>query len=127
MEKHLARTPIDDGLSEEQRKQFSGAEEQWVKTFQRLSDSFDENAKVDQPTSLKGLVELFEGEDDAILQAWGKMLYKRDDGVDGGAESIRQFYDLFPPFRAMLIAMLVQQWERCFRGRQNRAIFSCGP
>ena len=43
------------------------------------------------------------------------MLYKKDDGTDGDEESIRLFYDLCPPFRAMVVTMLISQYDRCFR------------
>ena len=43
------------------------------------------------------------------------MLYKNQDDSEPDLKSVRQVYDLCPSFRAMIIAMLVQQWERCFR------------
>jgi hypothetical protein len=126
MEEFLADTFLDDGRSADQRKQFSDLNDQWIETFQRFSDSFNENVKDSRPTSLDGLVELLEREDGAILQAWGKMLYKKHDGTDGSAECIRQFYELCPPFRAMVMVMLVQQWERCFRDLKLAPSFRAG-
>lgn len=126
MEDHLAQHFPDDELSAAQRKQFSEAEEEWKETFRRFSESFDETAKGDWPKSLVGLVELFCAESGALLPAWGKMLYKKDDGTDADEKSIRRLYDVCPSFRAIMVAMVVQQWERCFRDVKVSPSFRAG-
>lgn len=115
LEARLATAPVDDALSSEQREQFAEAESRWTATFKTLSDSYDAYLPGELPVSLEALVKLFEGPDGALLHAWGKMLYKNQANSEPDLASVRQVYDLCPSFRAMIIAMLVQQWERCFR------------
>jgi hypothetical protein len=120
IEDHLARNVLDDELAAAQKIQAAEGEKKWVETFRKLSVTYDEVLEEGQsPTSLVEMVELFERPGGALLQAWGKMLYKRDDGMDGDPQSIRQFYDECPPFRALVMAMLITQYDRCFRPIQK--------
>jgi hypothetical protein len=128
LEAELAKAPwLNDELSEQQRKQFIDAEIRWVQTFQRLSERFDANLKDDQrPKTLGDLVSWFEEQNSPLRESWGRMLYKRSDGTEGRTEDIQEFHSLFPPFRAMLLAMLVQQWERCFRDSRSGLSYRAG-
>jgi hypothetical protein len=117
LEHELARNLPDDELAAAQKNKAYESAEKWNETFRQLSATFDEALKNDptsRPKSVHDLVEIFERHG-GLLQTWGKMLYKKDDGTDGDEESIRQFYELCPPFRAMAMAMLISQYDRCFR------------
>jgi hypothetical protein len=115
LEDAIARTFPEDKLATAQKKQAYEAADKWDDTFKRLSRSYDDlRNEGNWPASLEKTVALFQ-QGSALRRAWGKMLYKKDDGTDADDASVEEFYERCPPFRSVVIAMLVSQFERCFR------------
>jgi hypothetical protein len=141
IEELLDRITPDDKISAVQRKQAKDLAKQFNATFSKMKAPFDDyfiHGKINsdipgaseipivpERPSLEDMLTSFRREGGSMW-IWGGMLYKKDDPSPTTEETIRRFYDVCPPFRALLVAMVTSQYERCIRDEKTSESLRAG-
>jgi hypothetical protein len=117
LEEWIARRKIaDDDLASAQLKFAKTTERRFKDIFAQARPLFDplfEGKKGKRP-SIHDLIERFKQDDGAIWR-FAERLYGKVATKPSTRDTIRTFYDLSPPFRAIILALCVAQHERCIR------------
>jgi hypothetical protein len=118
---------INDDLSAEQRQHSRTAAKKFEEIYtspRPKFDSFFENYLGQRP-SISELVEFFKRCGGAIW-GLGAMLYGKVAQGASDETTIRHFYDVCPPFRALLLGLGIAIHERCVRDEKGGESYRAG-
>jgi hypothetical protein len=113
---YLAHNIVSDEISEQQRLQSQTLLADWITPFRRMGEHLTnviEERGLERPSldeAMTGFVR-----DGGSFWIWARMLYWRDDRSEADEQTVRAFVEVCPPFRVMLTALLIAQYDRCFR------------
>jgi hypothetical protein len=104
----------DQELATVQCQEFKNRQKSYKQTFSNLRPKlrkvFDAHREAPPPTLREALSRL-QGGEDKLIWRMAKLLYDRGAGTDAGEETVRQFMDACPPFRALIYAMLMSWYD----------------
>jgi len=117
-EEEIARQEIvDDELAKEQRDHARASQSEFVEVFGRprpiFEDLFRGGAET-RPATFPDLVHRLQVKGGAFW-SFGKELYRGVAKSRPNEETIRKFFDECPPFRCIVLAICLAEYERCIR------------
>jgi hypothetical protein len=104
-----------DEISKAQRNQAAALDKDFKTLFEAMRRPFDEYfARSAKRPTLDDMITSFKREGGSMW-IWAQMLFKTDAPAKPSEQMLRTFYDACPPYRALLVALCVSQYERCIR------------
>jgi hypothetical protein len=104
----------DQDLASVQCQEFKDRQKSYKQTFSslrpKLRKVFDAHREAPPPTLREALSRL-QGGEGKLIWGMGKLIYDRGAGTDAGEETVRQFMEVCPPFRALIYAMLMSWYD----------------
>ena len=127
-ENEIARREIiDEKLATEQRNHARSCEQEFEKIYDDARHHFDRlfhGAKKVRP-GIRDLINALRVTGGAFW-SYGISLYERVTKHSPNEQTIRTFIDECPPFRALLLALCVAQYERCIRDLKTGLSYRAG-
>jgi hypothetical protein len=128
-EDEIARQEIiNDQLAKEQRDHLRSSQSAFAKIFEEARPEFEklyQGGGLKRPVTFRELVTRLQKRGGAF---WGLGIdfYKRLAKDRPDEPTIRKFIDDCPPFRALILAICVAEYERCIRDRKTGPSFRAG-
>lgn len=117
-ENEIARQEIvDDKLASEQREHLVSSQSEFAKVFDDARPHFDklfQGGNETRPGSFQELVAALQVEGGAFW-SFGTGLYEATTKTGPDEQTIHKVIDDCPPFRALLLALCVAQYDRCIK------------
>jgi hypothetical protein len=110
----VRRSVVDDDLALRQRREAQRAAQEFNAIYNRVAPTLQALGNGAACQTLHEYVEAFK-KGNGPLWGIGQMLCARATSTEWSERSVMQFYDDCPPFRALLVALCVAEYERCLR------------
>lgn len=125
-EEEIARQEFLHDLSDQTRTEMKEWDRQYLNIFRDAKLAFQSLFASGQTRpSVREVTEKLMGNGGAHLEI-GAGLFERATGTHPGTEQIKDFIDLCPPFRALLVALCVSQYDRCIREERQQSLGKAG-
>jgi hypothetical protein len=115
----VRRNFTNDAVSREQREQAVDARKHFESAYRRAADAVRSQFDGDSRQSREKFITSFKA-GNGPTWGIGKGLFERATKGECSDEQVRTFYDVCPPFRALLVSLAVAEYERCVRDFNNR-------
>jgi len=129
IERELALNEMfDDDLAKEQRAEAKLQKQNFIAIFSDARKAFDELFKekpAEKPFDLGCPVDRLQEANGAFWR-FGMSLYRHEEGDEPTEGTVREFTKACPPFRALLLAICVAQYQYSIKSQQDPQSYKAG-